>query len=105
MNVTRREFSHLTLGGLASVSMLSPARATEDVQSRIEIALKAMSTPDHRLQLREFRLDQTQLTAVVELTWPPGTRSRRFSNSGKTPNAAADALINRVQDAFAPALT
>ncbi|MEO0944633.1 MAG: hypothetical protein AAFY06_07285 [Pseudomonadota bacterium] len=105
MNVTRRKFSNLTLGGLASVSVLSPARATEDVQSRIETALKAMSTPDHRLQLTEFCLDQNGLTAVVELTWPPGTRSRRFSTSVQTPNAAADELLARVEEAFAPALT
>ena len=107
-HLTRRRFSGLTLGGLASASVLSHAQAAEDWPTRLQAALDAMSTPDRQLRLTTFRLDhaaKVEITAVVELTWAPGTRRRRFMMSGETEIAAADALIARVQQTFASALS
>ena len=106
-HVTRRRFSGLALGGAASVSVLSKANASEDWATRLQTALDALSTPERQLRLTAFHLDhapKVEMTAVVELTWTPGIRRRRFFANGATKTAAADALLTQVQESFAPSL-
>lgn len=103
MRVTRRRFSGLALGGIAAVPVISHVQAGQDWQAHIQDALEVMSTPDRTLRLAAFERgnDQTpKMSAVVELTWAPGTRSRRFVAAGETEADAAEGLLARVRETF-----
>lgn len=47
--------------------------------------------------------DQTRLSAVVRMTWAPGTRQRKFEARAKTPDDAVKKLVQQIETTFAKA--
>lgn len=108
MKLTRRDTHQLLLGGLALVAAL-PVDAAEDWRARLQAGLDALLPPDGRSAMSltvysaEYGL-HVQVTAVVNLTWPPGHRRRRFEVSAPTEAMAVEALLRQIAERFAAAL-
>lgn len=113
--LTRRQSISMGIAGLGCVSCGpfgvwqggAALAAGKGRRPSFEEALAAIPLHLSPARLDLIRLDritsggQTELDAVVRLTWPPGTRQSRFVVRERTEAAAEDALLNRVNEKLA----
>ena len=109
--LNRRDTAKLVLFGAALPTVPSQvlAQNTKEWAEVLSYELEYHLAPDAdgSLTLSRFAMGRsgsgTRMKAVVQLNWPPGTRSRLFSVMGETDEDAFNLLIDQVVETFSKA--
>ncbi len=107
MQLTRRDATKLVLTGTALAAAPWPAMAASngELAARLENRLNAALTCKARFKVAAFGQGKAQgkrrMAAVVELTWEPGFRRRRFDAFGADDTATFASLENLAMSEFA----
>lgn len=110
MAFTRRDTSKLLLASAALAGSLSPAAAffhkKPDWPTKLQKDLNKHVIPgcNGTLTLTGFGIQSGQkvkMETVIQLNWPPGTRTRKFTAIGADAEATYNALLNQALFDFA----